>query len=120
MNDPHTGGVTITGTATEDQVLTANTTPGGHRWPAARRTTTGSATPRQNASSSTGEPHQANYTLSDADVGGMIRVVVSYTDDQGFAESPTSAGTAAIAGVNDALTGGGSITGDHGEPSPHR
>ena len=45
---------------------------------------------------------QATYTLGDADVGGTVRAVASYTDGQGFAESATSAATAAIANVNDA------------------
>jgi hypothetical protein len=30
---------------------------------------------------------QATYTLGDADVGGTVRVVVSYTDGQGFANA---------------------------------
>ncbi|EJL29232.1 hypothetical protein PMI01_03371, partial [Caulobacter sp. AP07] len=55
---------------------------------------------------SIGAADQATYTLGDADVGGLVRVVVSYTDGQGFANSVTSAGSAAIAGVNDPHTGG--------------
>jgi hypothetical protein len=54
---------------------------------------------------------QATYTLGDADVGGTVRVVVSYVDQQGTAEAVTSAATAAIAAVNDPHTGGASITG---------
>ncbi|RZJ25298.1 MAG: calcium-binding protein, partial [Brevundimonas sp.] len=54
---------------------------------------------------------QATYTLGDADVGGVIRVIVSYTDGQGFANTVTSAGTGAIANINDAATGSVSITG---------
>ena len=46
----------------------------------------------------------ATYTLGDTDVGALIRVAVSYTDGQGFAESSTSA-TVPIAGVNDPHTG---------------
>ena len=41
----------------------------------------------------------------------MVRVVVSYTDGQGFAESATSAATAAVANINDAPTGGVAIAG---------
>src|SRR5262249_35769854 len=48
---------------------------------------------------------QATYTLGDADVGATMRVVVSYTDGHGTAESLTSAATAAVANVNDAPTG---------------
>jgi hypothetical protein len=45
---------------------------------------------------------QATYTLGDADVGGTVRAVVSYTDGQNFFESATSSATAVIANVNDA------------------
>ena len=46
----------------------------------------------------------ATYTLADADVG-HIRVVASYTDGHGTAESVTSARPSAVANVNDAPTG---------------
>ncbi|MGR4865241.1 M10 family metallopeptidase C-terminal domain-containing protein [Caulobacter sp. LARHSG274] len=108
-NDPHTGGASITGTPTEDQVLTAVSTLADvdglgtlhYQWQ--RNVGSGYA----NVVGATA----STYTLSDADVGGMVRVVVSYTDGQGFAESATSAGTAAIANINDPHTGGVSITG---------
>ena len=110
VNDPHTGGASISGTETENQVLTAVSTLadvdglgtlhydwqrdiGGGTWV------------------STGAPDQATYTLGDADVGRLVRVIISYTDAQGFAESATSAATGVIANVNDAPTGGVSITG---------
>ncbi|MBO9557897.1 MAG: M10 family metallopeptidase C-terminal domain-containing protein [Caulobacter sp.] len=109
VNDPHTGGVSITGTTTEDQVLTAVSTLADvdglgtlhYDWQ------------RFNGSSyvSIGAADQATYTLGDADVGKTIRVRVSYTDGQGFAETATSSATASIAGVNDAPTGGASISG---------
>jgi Ca2+-binding RTX toxin-like protein len=54
---------------------------------------------------STGAADQATYTLGDADVGGTVRVVISYTDGQGFAESATSAATAAVLNINDPHTG---------------
>lgn len=109
VNDPHTGGVSITGTATEDQVLTADTSTladvdglGTLHYDWQRDTGSGFV--------SIGAADQATYTLGDADVGGVVRVVVSYVDGQGFTETVTSAGTAAIADVNDAptlaLTGG--------------
>ncbi|GAA0650737.1 beta strand repeat-containing protein [Brevundimonas lenta] len=109
VNDPHTGGASITGTATENQVLTAVSTLadadglGTLHYDWQRDTGSGFV--------STGAADQATYTLDDADVGGVIRVVISYTDAQGFAESTTSASTAAIANVNDVHTGGVSITG---------
>jgi hypothetical protein len=110
VNDPNTGGVSVTGTATEDQVLTADTSTLGdvdglgtihYDWQ--RDTGSGFV--------SIGAADQATYTLGDADVGGVVRVVISYTDGQGFSESATSAGTAAVAAVNDAPTGGVSVNG---------
>ncbi|WP_170181811.1 DUF4347 domain-containing protein [Phreatobacter stygius] len=108
VNDPHTGGAAITGTTTEDQVLTAVSTladPDGlgglhFQW-------------QRNAGSGYVNvgTDQSTYTLGDADVGAIVRVVVSYVDGQGFAESATSAATAAIANVNDPHTGGAAITG---------
>jgi Ca2+-binding RTX toxin-like protein len=109
VNDPHTGGASITGTPTEDQVLTAVSTLADadglgtlhYDW---QRDTGGGFV-------STGAADQATYTLGDSDVGGVVRVVISYTDGQGFAESATSAATAAIANTNDAPTGSPLITG---------
>ena len=48
---------------------------------------------------------QASYTLGDADVGATMRVMASYTDGHGTAETVTSAATAAVTNVNDAPTG---------------
>ncbi|MGE0743315.1 MAG: beta strand repeat-containing protein [Hyphomonadaceae bacterium] len=45
----------------------------------------------------------ADYTLTTADVGHTIRVRASYTDAQGFAETPLSAATSVVAGVNDGV-----------------
>ena len=110
VNDPHTGAVTISGTATEDQVLTAVTStladPDGlgtlsYAW---QRNTGSGFNPISGATSAT-------YTLGDADVGHTVRVVVSYTDLQGFPETETSAATGAIANVNDAPTGAVTLTG---------
>ena len=106
LNDPPTGGVTITGTPTEDQVLTANTATLAdadglgalhYQW-------------KRNGTTNVGSD-QSTYAPGDADVGQTISVVVSYTDLHGTAESVTSAPTAAIANVNDVPTGGVSITG---------
>lgn len=43
---------------------------------------------------------QSTLLLSDAQFGAVITVMVSFTDDRGFAESATSAGTAAVARLN--------------------
>ncbi|WP_298927029.1 choice-of-anchor U domain-containing protein [uncultured Ramlibacter sp.] len=108
-NDAPTGGVAITGTATENQVLTASTVT--------LADSDGLGTLHYQWQRNTGSgftnvgTDQATYTLGDADYASLIRVVVSYTDGQGFANSATSSSTSAISGVNDAHTGGASITG---------
>jgi hypothetical protein len=77
--------VTITGTTTEDQVLTAD--------PSALADADGLGTLHYQWQHNVGSGYvnvgadQATYTLGDADVGGTVRVVVSYTDGQGFAET---------------------------------
>ena len=54
----------------------------------------------------------ATYTLADGDAGKSIRVQVSFTDDEGFEESVTSAATAAVAPrPNAPATGAPAITG---------
>jgi hypothetical protein len=53
----------------------------------------------------------STYTLTQAEVGKAITVTVSYTDGRGVAESVTSDASAAVANVNDALTGALTITG---------
>jgi Ca2+-binding RTX toxin-like protein len=108
VNDPHTGGAAITGTAAEDQVLNAVSTLADidglgtlhYQW----QHDVGSGFVNVGAD-------QATYTLGDADIGGVVRVVISYTDQQGTAESATSAATGEITSTNDAPTGGVSITG---------
>jgi hypothetical protein len=114
VNDPHTGGVSITGTETEDQVLTADTSTladvdglGTVHYDWQRDTGSGFV--------SIGAADQSTYTLGDADVGASVRVVISYTDGQGFTESATSNSTGAITNVNDVHTGGASITGTEAE-----
>lgn len=106
VNDTPTGSVTISGTATQGQTLTAVTTtiadpdglgPFSYQW---RR----AGAPISGATAQT-------YTLVQADVGAAMSVVVSWTDQQGFSESLTSANTSAVANVNDAPTGVLTITG---------
>ncbi|MGV2930283.1 DUF4347 domain-containing protein [Vreelandella venusta] len=107
VNDAPSGGVIITGTTTEDETLTADTSAlvdedglgtFSYVWKADDTAITG-------ATSST-------YTLTQAEVGKAITVEVSYTDDQGTAEAVTSAATDSVANVNDAPTGDVIITGD--------
>ena len=109
VNETPTGGVTITGTATEDQVLTANTST--------LADVDGLGTLHYQWQRNIGGGFnnvgldQATYTLGDADVGATMRVAVSYTDGHGNAESTTSAASAAVANVNDAPSGAPAVTG---------
>ena len=105
VNSTPTGAVTITGTATEDQVLTAVsslTDEDGlgtlsYQWKAGGISIS-------NATSST-------LTLGQSEVGKEITVSVSYTDGFGTPETVTSAATSAVANVNDTPTGAVTITG---------
>ena len=98
VNDIPTGSVTISGTPTEDQTLTASNTladadglgPISYQW----------QSDGVDISGATGSSH----TLGDADVGHSIKVVASYADGHGTAESVASAATAAVAGSNAAPT----------------
>ncbi len=104
-NNPPTGSVTITGTATEDEILTASNTLAdedglgaiGYQWQRGGVDIPGAV--------------GGTYTLVQADVGSVIRVVASYTDGQGTAESVASADTAAVTNVNDLPTGAVTIAG---------
>jgi hypothetical protein len=95
VNNLPTGSVTISGTPTEDQTLTASNTlvdedgigSVSYQW--------------QRNGVDIGGAIGSNYVLGDADVGATISVVASYTDLHGIDESVTSAPTAAVANVND-------------------
>jgi hypothetical protein len=109
VNDAVTGVPVITGTATEDQVLTADTSGIAdadglgafvYQWK-------GTGVPIPGATAST-------YAPGDADVGNTLTVVVSFTDAHGTIESIESAPTTAIANVNDAPAG---TVGINGTPS---
>ncbi len=102
-DSPPTGGATVTGTATEKQTLTANTAtladadglgPLHYQW-------------QRNAGSGFVNvgTDQATYLLGNPDVGAALRVVVSYTDGHGNAESVTSSATTTVINVNDLPTG---------------
>ncbi len=92
-NTPATGAPTITGTAQVGQTLTASTAgisdadgwdnvTYSYQWLADDAEIDG-------ATSST-------YTLQSSDNGKVIKVRVTFTDDRGFSESLTSAGTSAV------------------------
>ena len=105
VNDAPVGAVTISGTATEDQVLTAsNTLTDADGLGAITYQWLRDGSDIVGATSST-------YTLGDADVGAAISVKATYTDGHGTLESVTSAATAAVANVNDAPVGAVTISG---------
>ncbi|TVZ40655.1 putative Ig domain-containing protein [Alteromonadaceae bacterium 2753L.S.0a.02] len=96
IND--TASISFSGTETEDQILSSTITDADgfgsvtYQW---QRSTDGSIW------SDIASATNANYTLTDADVGNFIRVTASYTDNQGTAETPISAASGLITGVND-------------------
>ena len=99
-NTPPTGGVAINGAATQGATLTANTAsladadglgPLFYQWLRDGEVIT--------------DATEETYTLTQADVGAVISVTVSYTDLLGTDESVTSDATASIANVNDAPVG---------------
>lgn len=98
VNDIRSGAVTIAGTATEDQTLTATNTladEGGigkitYRW-------------QRNGVNILGAT-ATTFVLSDTDVDQAIRVVASYTDGHGTPHSVASAPVGPIKNVNDAPT----------------
>ncbi|WP_414494711.1 FG-GAP-like repeat-containing protein [Synechococcus sp. MIT S9504] len=107
INDAPTGSVTISGTATQGQTLTASNTLAdadglgtiAYGW---RRSGTAINIP---------DPSSTTYTLVQADVGSAISVTASYTDGEGTAESVKSDDTSAVANVNDLPTGSVTISG---------
>jgi len=105
-NNAPTAGPTVTGLATQNQVLTAD--------PSTIIDVDGLSNPQftfqwqetngvtfVNIPGATG----STFTLGQAQVGDQVRVVVSYVDDFGVAESVASDATAPVANVNDAPTG---------------
>jgi Ca2+-binding RTX toxin-like protein len=109
VNDAVNDAVEIVGTATEDETLMAisglvdedGLGPLAYQWLRGTEVITG-------ATSET-------YTLGQADVGAVISVRISYTDQQGTAEAATSTATAAVTNVNDVPTGSVTIAGTAAE-----
>lgn len=107
LNDHPTGSVSVSGSATQGQTLTASNTLAdldglnvntiAYQWKAG-----GAAIP--GATNST-------FTLTQAEVGKTITVTASYTDGQGTLETKDSEATTPVANVNDAPTGAVTITG---------
>ena len=105
LNDPPTGGVTILGSATEDQTLTVDAAA------LADQDGLGALHYQWQRDAGGGFVNvgadQSGYTSGDADVGAMIRVIVSYTDLNGAPEQVIAA-AGPVANVNDAPVIGGS------------
>lgn len=100
VNDAPTGAVGITGTAQEDETLSADTSTLAdidglgtlnYQW--------------QRDGVAIAGANSADYTLGDADVGRVMSVQVSYTDDYGANEQVTSGDSAAVVNINDLPTG---------------
>ena len=106
VNDLPTGSVTISGTATQGQVLTASNSLAdldglgaiAYQWKA-DGTNIGGAT-------------SSTFTLTQAQVGKAITVVASYQDVLGANESVASSATSSVANVNDSPTGSVTISGN--------
>ena len=111
VNANPVGAITLSGVSTEDMTLTVNTTNlsdadglGVLRFQWQRSLDSADWTNIKSASSIT-------YTLGDDDVGYFVRAAVVYTDARGTQELVHSAASSAVAGVNDAPTGGVKVTG---------
>ncbi|MDG1371786.1 MAG: hypothetical protein P8Q48_16370 [Paracoccaceae bacterium] len=106
VNNVPTGSVTISGTLTQGETLTANTTdlsdPDGLTSLSYQWLRDGVAI--EGATAST-------YFVTQGDVSSALSVTVSYTDGQGFDEAVTSAATDAVENLNDAPTGSVTIFG---------
>ena len=105
VNTPTKGKVTITGTATEDQNLTANTSALNDGDGVGTFTYQWWANDGTNNLAIAGATDKT-LTLTQAQVGKIITVVVTHTDAQGTVEPAiTSAATVAVENVNDPTTG---------------
>ena len=92
--------MSITGTAAQNQTLTAGGTPSPHADGASGQSPTGGSGTARISPGALGN----SYTLTQADVGAAITVVASYTDGFGTEESVASEPTDPVANVNDAPT----------------
>ena len=105
VNDAPTGSVTISGTVIQGQTLTADSTLADadglgairYQWQADGTNISGAT--------------NSTFILAEAQVGKTITAVASYTDGHGTAESVTSSATGAVVNINDAPTGGVTISG---------
>ncbi|HZW24918.1 MAG TPA: putative Ig domain-containing protein [Gallionella sp.] len=111
VNDAPTGTVTVSGGATQNQILTATNTLSdadglgaiGYQWQS-------SADNGATWSNITGAS-ASTFVLTEAQVGKLVRVNASYTDGHGTVESVNSSATTAVANVNNAPSGSVSVSG---------
>jgi len=112
VNTAPTGALTISGTKSQRETLTADITDlddldslgsFSYQW-------------LRDGSAISGAT-STSYTLTQDDVGAEITAAVSYTDGYGTTENVTSAATSAIANVNDNPTGSVTISGTKTEGS---
>ena len=111
------GAVSLSGTTTEDQTLTATVSdPDGltgvtitYQWQSTA--TPGTASSWSDINGATA----ATYDLTQSEVGKYVRISVSYTDAQGGVESHTGMMGTAVANVNDANTGTPTLSGTQAE-----
>jgi hypothetical protein len=111
VNSGPAGSVTITGTPTQGQTLTAANTladPDGIPTSGSGAITYQWRADGQAISGATG----SSLNLTQSLVGKALSVRASYIDNFGQAESVTSSATSAVANVNDAPTGAVSISGN--------
>lgn len=109
-NSPPTGSVVVNGTAAQGALLSAASTladpdgigPLSYAW---------QSSPDGNTWTAIGGATSSTLLLAEAQVGKRVRVVASYTDGAGKAESSTSAATTVVTNVNDAPTGSVLISG---------
>ena len=108
VNDAPTGTVSITGTAAQDQTLTAGNTLAdvdglgtiGYQWKAGGVAIVGATT--------------STLVLAAAQVGKSISVTASFTDGRGTAESASSAATASVVGSYTGTAAGDTLIGTTG------
>ena len=105
INDAPQGKVTISGTVTQGQLLTASNNLSdidglgaiSYQWQAGTEDVEGA--------------DKSTYLLTQNEVDKTIRVIASYTDNQGTEESEASEPSSAVANVNDAPVGEVTISG---------
>ena len=111
-NDAPTGGVTLTGSAAQNQTLSINTgsladADGlgalNYQW----QISANNGVSWNNVAGAT----KSTFALTQTEVGKLVRASVSYTDGYGQAESVISAATTAVSNSNDAPTGTPGISG---------